>query len=761
MQIAARPEVVIAQQGYKYWAFISYSHQDKTWGDWLHRTLESFRVPARLVGRPSRDGGVPKRLFPVFRDREELPSSADLGNNISDALGNSRYLIVICSPQSAASRWVNEEIKAFKRLGREDRILALIVSGEPNASDRPDSGELECFPSALRHKVDAQGTVLKERVEPIAADARPGKDGRTNARLKLLAGLLGVGYDELKQREKQRRIRRRLQWAAAAIILVTLLLEGWHWKAKQDLTSANIERGRQALLVGNAFTAAAYLNAAYQQGDASPATRLMLAQALAPLRGNVRLWHAGPKLFTAHFTADGTELLTAEDSALKRWDSATGTLRSTLALQGAPLHLAAFSPSGRHAAVGVGGVTLELYDLDRNARQCLLQASAPVQSASYDAGEDRLITVASGLNVDGFDLASCQRLATLHTATPYGPIARLSPDGTRALTSDSGHVRVWDAHTGRQAFTLAGTFDSAVFDADGTTVRTLRSGRVEFWNTRDGHIKNEIQGPEYLLNVLTGIPEMWPLDGGRRYLVSNYDGPISLFDSAAPGLTPLPLLADKGLLDVRESPDGQLRVLVKEGAGVIAVRDPDMELPQAELALPPIEFYSFGFDPSGARVLAFAKDGSLLVWQVASAPIGFKAGDNWEAMTDGQWSPDGTRFLFAASDGALALFDMRSQRVAWESHACAALDGPPLFVHSGARIAAGCNASQWSLVDARNGALLHPLTGIEQKPRTLRFSLDGKRLLYQGDGLWVWDLQNWKQFAPPMVARTPDWLAEL
>jgi hypothetical protein len=115
---------------FKYRAFISYSHRDKKWGDWLHRSLETHRVPKRFVGEQTRDGPRPRKLFPIFRDREELPVSADLGTDIKEALTQSQYLIVICSPNSAQSRWVNEEIKFFKLLGREDRVLALIVAGE-------------------------------------------------------------------------------------------------------------------------------------------------------------------------------------------------------------------------------------------------------------------------------------------------------------------------------------------------------------------------------------------------------------------------------------------------------------------------------------------------------------------------------------------------------------------------------------------------------------------------------------------------------
>src|SRR5438132_11366043 len=87
-------------------------------------------------GRPGRDGAGPRRLFPCFRDRDELPLSADLGDTIEDALRASRYLIVICTPASARSRWVNEEVRYFKSLGRADRILAIIAGGEPNASDQ-------------------------------------------------------------------------------------------------------------------------------------------------------------------------------------------------------------------------------------------------------------------------------------------------------------------------------------------------------------------------------------------------------------------------------------------------------------------------------------------------------------------------------------------------------------------------------------------------------------------------------------------------
>jgi tetratricopeptide (TPR) repeat protein len=201
----------------KYWAFLSYSHRDAKWGAWLHKALESYRPPKQLIGTVTARGPVPKRLAPIFRDREELASATDLGTILNEALRQSACQIVICSPSAARSKWVNEEILAFKRLGREDRIFCLIVGGEPNASDDPAHADEECFPSALRYRLGADGELSSVRTEPIAADARPGKDGRNNAKLKLIAGLLGVGFDGLRQREQRRRQRQLFAIASGAV----------------------------------------------------------------------------------------------------------------------------------------------------------------------------------------------------------------------------------------------------------------------------------------------------------------------------------------------------------------------------------------------------------------------------------------------------------------------------------------------------------------------------------------------------------------
>ena len=200
----------------RYKAFISYSHADEAWATWLHKALEAYRVPTKLVGRESPVGAIPKKLFPIFKDRDELASAHQLGSELEKALHDSASLIVLCSPRAAQSKWVNEEIKLYKAMGRAERVFCLIVDGEPGDADR------ECFPEAARFQVDDAGQITDLPAEPIAADVRAGGDGKTDAKLKLIAGILGVGFNELKQRELAARNRRLTALASVASVIAVI-----------------------------------------------------------------------------------------------------------------------------------------------------------------------------------------------------------------------------------------------------------------------------------------------------------------------------------------------------------------------------------------------------------------------------------------------------------------------------------------------------------------------------------------------------------
>ena len=190
-----------AERG-RYRAFISYSHKDAAFGRRLHRSLESYALPKRLVGLHGPRRLTPAKFAPVFRDRDELPAHRDLTEKVRAALDAADALIVVCSPNASASPWVALEIETFRALHPDAPMLAALIDGEPR----------DAFPAALR----AAGPDGLE-IEPLAADFRRSADGQRLALLKLVAGALGLGLDELVQRDAQRQVRRVTAVTAAAL----------------------------------------------------------------------------------------------------------------------------------------------------------------------------------------------------------------------------------------------------------------------------------------------------------------------------------------------------------------------------------------------------------------------------------------------------------------------------------------------------------------------------------------------------------------
>lgn len=234
--------------GQRYWAFISYSHADSRWANRLHRQLEGFSVPRRLVGHPTPVGPAPKRFRPIFKDLEELGASSDLSERLRSALAQSAYLVVICSPAATRSKWVDEEIRQFKALHGKERVLAVIVDGEPFASDHPDRADQECLPEALRLHVEAGGSAEAVRFEPVAADLRPGKGGLRLAVLKLMSGMLAIDLGELVQRDNRRRHQQMLTLTTASV-LAAVLFGGLAITAVVERDEAVAQRGQAEGLV--------------------------------------------------------------------------------------------------------------------------------------------------------------------------------------------------------------------------------------------------------------------------------------------------------------------------------------------------------------------------------------------------------------------------------------------------------------------------------------------------------------------------------
>lgn len=196
---------------YHYYAFISYNHRDEKVAKWLQRQLEHYRLPAIARKEIGRD----VKIRPVFRYAVNL-SLGDLREKIKEELDASKYLIVVCSPNSAqpnieGKHWVNDEITRFIETGRKDAIIPVIVDGEPNVG-----GERECFPPALRGAEIAGANLSKGSRSQRRADF-----------LKIVAKLLGILPDQLirhTEDEEQRMLR--LKWLKLLPLACLAILGG-------------------------------------------------------------------------------------------------------------------------------------------------------------------------------------------------------------------------------------------------------------------------------------------------------------------------------------------------------------------------------------------------------------------------------------------------------------------------------------------------------------------------------------------------------
>lgn len=194
---------------YRYNGFISYRHSelDMYVAKKIHKGLETFKVPSAVA----KATGI-KKISRVFRDQEELPIGSDLGDNITSAIQSSEFLIVICSPRTPKSEWVQKEIASFISYHGREHILAVLIEGEPG----------ESFPEALL--TDDAGNP----VEPLAADVRGLNKKEVDKKLKtellrLAAPILHCNYDDLRQRHRERRNRKIFTILASVLSVIAVL----------------------------------------------------------------------------------------------------------------------------------------------------------------------------------------------------------------------------------------------------------------------------------------------------------------------------------------------------------------------------------------------------------------------------------------------------------------------------------------------------------------------------------------------------------
>ena len=208
----------------EYYAFVSYRSSDEKWAKWLQEKIEGYRLPTTI--QHERDDLPKSRLRPCFRYHTDIQPN-ELKTELRSKLEQSKYLLVICTPNSAKSQWVGAEIDTFVEMGRRDRIIPVIVEGKPYSGDP----ETECYnPSLLQHFPHSDD--INEDREILGVNIHEEGSGssymkRERAVMQIVSRMLGVSFDRIWQRQKRRIIRRAVLTVFTTLLVLAALITVW------------------------------------------------------------------------------------------------------------------------------------------------------------------------------------------------------------------------------------------------------------------------------------------------------------------------------------------------------------------------------------------------------------------------------------------------------------------------------------------------------------------------------------------------------
>jgi WD40 repeat protein len=626
----------------EYDAFISYKHvePDAQVARWLQESLESFRVPRELV----REQGYPERLRPVFRDESDLPAAASLPRKLKEELQNSRFLIVLCSPRVVDSNWVNNEIREFRALGREDRILAVLIEGEPP----------EVFPKALR-EVEAESS-SGSYDEPLAADIRP-RPGlsqrkiRRAAILRLGATIIGCDYDDLVRRAKERdaRIRNRMLLSAAAILalIISATLFGLYQKSQAKNFKLSRDLRTQELRVQTLLTkqaeAARKMNLAlahYARGVEAesdndlPAAKLHFAKSLSVFETP----EARKKLADTWFTAR------------RLWDidlpSRVGAPPNDRARR---MTCVRFGHDGKHVFVGTAEGEVWSLDRDTGELQSILRVGADVLKLAVHPHDNRLAVGGKDGSLSVVDPETGKLQLQTRFSGPITAIAFSGDGNALSVGLGSGGMRVIDAEDGEPWFVSPAGFHEVEVDS----VSFAPAGGEMIWSMGRWL---------YTTDVATG----------RLTLVTPQDDSIM---ATAWGRGADPLLAWAGL-------DGPIQLLrrhddVAEGraqilAGQKRQKPAIRELPGHRGG----GISALAFLPDGDTLVSAGYDGDVRLWNARTGKLLLVLEGHKGAVIDLALSAGGEYMATVGADNRVRVWRLPSERRAevWSASQLSKLD---------------------------------------------------------------------------------------
>ena len=514
----------------EYFVFISYSSLDNEWAIWLRHELEHYHLPASFNGRTD----VRDNLRKVFRDRDELSAGPEWDEQVRKALAETNNLIVICSPNAAKSEAVNKEVETFIALGKEDHIFPFIVEG-----DKPE----DCFPPALKHS-KLGGDVNKD-------------GGRDSAFVKIVAGMLKVGFSSLWDRyekekaEEERKIREQRD---------KLLIMQSRFLAEKALALTTADGGDSYLARRLALEA---LPHDVEHPDRPYTIEAELALREANLHNNAVLYHTRI-VFSATFSPDGKYIVSASrDKTVRIWDAMTGKqVGEPLVGHTEAVRFATFSPDSKYIVSASWDKTVRIWDV-KTGKQIggpLEGHTGEVNSTTFSPDSQYIVSASWDKTVRIWDVKTGKQIGgPLVGHTEAVNSATFSPDGKYIVSaSDDKTVRIWDTKTGKQiGGPLVGhtkAVNSATFSPDGKYIVLPSNDKtIRICDAKTGkQIGKPLVGHTWLVISATFSPD------GKYIVSASSDGTVRVWDAKTGDQIGKPLEGHAGFVySATFSPDGK------------------------------------------------------------------------------------------------------------------------------------------------------------------------------------------------------------
>ncbi|MGA7110229.1 MAG: TIR domain-containing protein [Terracidiphilus sp.] len=790
----------------RYKAFISYSHaSDARLAAALQSSLTRFAKPWYRL-----------RTMLVFLDKTSLSANPALWPTIEEALGQSEYFLLLASPSSANSQWVQQEVHWWLQNRTAEKLVLCLTDGVILWDNKTGDFDWE--------KTNAIPTCLKGAFpsEPLYADFHAAKasDKYSNsdpifrdALLDVAAPLMGRRKDDLDGEDiRLHRKAERTAWAAALFMVVLGLAAGvgvTMAHQRQKIAASRALASEATSHVDDRSLALLLSIESRRISDTVESRRSLLTAIERLPNAEAFLWGHTDAVTKAVLSPDGQTVLSAGwDNRIVFWNAVTHQPVGDPIPCPAGLVGAAFSPDGSQFASASSGSIVLWGTKSRQPIGAPFRAKEDFVHVAFSSKDDMLAasTAAYGNHpsvVFLWSLASHQQIGdpipganfafspddSILAVAQYGDLVlydlgkhrvlrkpltghkknistiAFSPDGSAvAAGAEDNTIILWDVESGQSLGTLEGhteTVSSLLFDHDGETLFSgSLGGTIIRWDLE------EMKPSATLINSNgASISSIFSTpDGHLSALALDKERVILLNLNGDPPLGHRINAAESGSSNVAFSPDARLLASAGEFGDVVL-----WDVASGQRSGDPLSGHeravsSLAFAPDGKILVSGSMDGSILFWDMSSRTA---FGPPVQALRSPVWSlacsPDG-KIVVLGGDGELVFWDIATRKPI----------GVPVtsqkdriwklaFSPDGNSLAsAGNNLVVMIWKNGQPGQLLKtlgtPVQGkdFEVMPVGVSFNADGTMLATstQGHSVTLWNVKDWHPIPPVLYGHT-------